>query len=154
MEVAAPETHLEDFELEWDEHDQQALNDFLGPPEDQRSSEVNLGSMLGNKESSEKDKFVERNDDDGEKADVVAKNKEDEELSSREDAPSNKIEPQRDNAQGDRKEEPIEDAPISKMEEQIDDAQLNQEETKSRLIDNRENMSSEVCISLNTNLVI
>ncbi|XP_071820806.1 dysbindin-like [Apostichopus japonicus] len=143
MEVAAPETHLEDFELEWDEHDQQALNDFLGPPEDQRSSEVNLGSSLGNKESSEKNEFVERNDDEeGEKADVVA-NKKDEELLLREDAPSNNMEQQRDNAQGDRKDEPIEDAPISKMEEEVHDAELSQEGTKSRLIDHRENMSSE-----------
>lgn len=42
-DVASQETHLEDLELEWDEDDQQALNDFLGPSEDNESKEMERG---------------------------------------------------------------------------------------------------------------
>lgn len=66
-EVAAQEAHLEDFELEWDEYDQKALNDFLGPPEDQGPLGTNEGSNAVHEQSPENDKSGEKSDkeDDG-----------------------------------------------------------------------------------------
>ena len=87
-DVVSQETHLEDLELEWDEEDKQALNDFLGPSDENKSMETVTGDgtrkdakALKNEDDKEEEEECEREEDgevkiledsDGESEDVIS----------------------------------------------------------------------------------